>query len=28
MLIGRSSTNSMFSMPTGNPIWPPSQYID
>ena len=28
MIIGRSSTNSMFFMPIGNPSWPPPQYID
>ena len=28
MIIGRSSTNSMFFMPIGNPRWPPPQYID
>ena len=28
MIIGRSSTNFMFSMPIGNPRWPPSQDID
>jgi hypothetical protein len=28
MIIGRSSTKFMFFMPTGNPRWPPPQYID
>ena len=28
MIIGRSSRNSMFFMPIGNPRWPPPQYID
>ena len=28
MIIGRSSTNSIFFMPIGNPRWPPPQYID
>ena len=27
MIIGRSSTNFMFSMPIGNPRWPPPQDI-
>ena len=27
MIIERSSTNSMFFMPIGNPRWPPPQYI-
>ena len=27
MIIGRFSTNLMFSMLIGNPRWPPSQYI-
>jgi hypothetical protein len=28
MIIGRSSTISLFYMPIGNPRWPQSQYID
>jgi hypothetical protein len=28
MIIGRSSTKSMFFMSIGNPRWPPPQYID
>ena len=28
MIIGRFSTNNFFSMPIGNPRWPPPQYID
>ena len=28
MIIGRSSTNSLFFMPIGNPRWPPLQDID
>ena len=28
MIIGRSSTNSLFFMAIGNPRWPPPQYID
>ena len=28
MIIGRSSTNSLFFMSIGNPRWPPPQYID
>ena len=28
MIIGRSSTKFMFFMSTGNPRWPPPQYID
>jgi hypothetical protein len=28
MIIGRSSTKSMFFMPIGNPRWPPPQDID
>ena len=28
MIIGRSSTNVPFSMPIGNPRWPPPQDID
>ena len=28
MIIGRSSTNFLFSMPIGNPRWPPPQDID
>jgi hypothetical protein len=28
MIIGRFSTNFMFSMPIGNPRWPSWQYID
>jgi hypothetical protein len=28
MIIGRSSTKSFFSMPLGNPRWPPPQVID
>jgi hypothetical protein len=28
MIIGRSSTNFMFSMPIGNPRWPPPHYIN
>jgi hypothetical protein len=28
MIIGRSSTNSMFFMPIENPRWPPPQDID
>ena len=28
MIIGRSFTNFMFFMSTGNPRWPPPQYID
>jgi hypothetical protein len=27
-IIGRSSTEYLFSMPIGNPRWPPPQYID
>jgi hypothetical protein len=27
MIIGRSSTNTIFFMPIGNPRWPPPQYI-
>ena len=28
MIIGRSSTNSVFFMPFGNPRWPPPQDLD
>jgi hypothetical protein len=28
MIISRSSTKFLFSMPIGNPIWPPLQDID
>ena len=28
MIIGRSSTNSLFFIPIGNPRWPPLQEID
>jgi hypothetical protein len=28
MIIGRSSTSFLFSMPIGNPRWLPPQYID
>jgi hypothetical protein len=28
MIIGRSSTNFLFFMPIGNPIWPSPQDID
>ena len=28
MIIGRSSTKSLFFMSIGNPRWPPPQYID
>ena len=28
IIIGRSSTKSVFYIPIGNPRWPPPQYID